>query len=144
MTEAIESTNGTTLTSVPEGFDASDVWVFPYNLEPYVKAQGHVPAPTQERVDRFQRAMAKLMIEYQRAADEAEKAQAEAGEEAASPSMEEVEKAIEERHEALGKVKDAVADLCQGHPTRKQLDKLPEYVFNRFTEVLGRKVNPEV
>ena len=134
---------------VPDGFDAGDVWVFPYNLNPYVKAQGHVPPPTQARIDRFQRSMAKLMIDYQKAVQEAEEAQAKAeaqSEEGAVPelTMEEVDKALAERAEAVGRVKDAVADLCSGHPTRKQLEGLPEYVFMKFVFVLGRKVNPEV
>lgn len=133
-----------------EGFDAGDVWVFPYNLNPYVKASGHVPPPTQARIDRFQRSMAKLVIDYQKAAREEEQAREKASEaeaagteEDADLTMEEVEAALEARAEALGKIKDAVADLCAGHPTRKQLEGLPEYVFMRFAEVIGRKVNPE-
>ena len=152
MTESTEQihANGAGFAPAPDpgGFDASDVWVFPYTLEPYVKASGHVPPPSQERIDRFQRDVAKFYIEYDRAAREAESAQATAdadpGE--AKPleeALADVDRAVEEKNAAVGKMKDAVAHLCNGHPTRNQLEKLPEYVFMRFVEVLGRKVNPE-
>lgn len=140
----------------PEGFDAGDVWVFPYNLNPYADAKGHVPPPTQARIDRFMRSMAKLVLEYDRASRQAEEAREKA--EAATPDggasedpppsidemLAEVDAAMEEKSAAVGKVKGAIADLCSGHPTRKQLDKLPEYALMRFASALGRKLNPEV
>ena len=122
----------------PEGFDAGDVWRFPYNLNPYVNAQGEIPPPSQERLNRFNRAMGKLMVDYQNAAAEAEKADAQARKEVAEKqergeviepelvTMEIVEEAIAEKEKAISRVKDAVADLCNGKPTRKQLESLPE------------------
>jgi hypothetical protein len=131
----------------PDGFDASNVWVFPYTLEPYVKASGHIPPPSQERIDRFQVGVSKFWLEYERAAREAEKAQANVStleeEKPLEEALAEVDRAVEEKNVAVGKMKDAVADLCNGHPTRKQLDKLPEYVFMSFISVIGRKLNPE-
>ena len=136
----------------PEGFDAGDVWTFPYNLNPYVDAKGHIPPPSQAMLDTFERDMGKLMVTYEQAARDAEAAEQDASEakekegdqDFATRRMAEVDQYLEEKNQALGKMKKIVAGLCQGSPSPEELDALPEYVFRRFSDAIGRKINPEV
>lgn len=135
----------------PEGFDAGTVWNFPYNLNPYVDAKGHIPPPPQELLDTFERDMGRLLAEYEKAARDAEdaerKAQEARGEEGSEDvfarQLSQMDQYLEEKATALGKMKDIVAKLCQGSPSREDLDALPEYVFRRFSDAIGRKINPE-
>lgn len=131
----------------PQGFDAGTVWDGRYNLRPYVDASGEIPPPTQERIDRFQRDVARLLIELEQADRDAAAAQEKANTEedafSVEAAMKEVEEAIAEKDRVVGLMKDHVADLCKGNPTRKQLEKLPEYVFRAFNDYIGRLINPE-
>lgn len=71
--------------AVPEMFDAGSLWNVEYNLRPYAKAQGHVPPPSQEQLDRYIMRTSVLDVEidhlartairpYNRLGDEAEQA----------------------------------------------------------------------
>lgn len=138
----------------PEGFDAGTVWNFPYNLNPYVDATGYIPPPPQELLDSFTRDMGRLMAEYekaardaedaQRKADEARQDQEEDSEEILTRQLAELDQYLEEKRTAMGRMKNITAKLCQGSPSREELDGLPEYVFQRFADTIGRKINPEV
>lgn len=138
----------------PEGFDAQTIWVFPYDLNPYVDAKGHVPPPPQAMLDAFGREMGRLLLNYEQAAEDAYKAEQaanetqqdgeESGEDRTARLMAEIDQAVEEKNDAMRKMKKLTADLCQGSPSFEELEALPEYVFRAFNDAIGRKINPEV
>lgn len=140
------STNAMGSNGAGGGFDAGTIWDGRYNLRPYADVIGEIPPPTQERMDRFQRNVAMLMLELEKAERDAAEAQDRASGSDGfdyDKAVTEVDEAMAEKARIIGVMKDHVSELCNGKPTRKQLDKLPEYVFRAFNDYIGGLVNPE-
>lgn len=135
----------------PDDFSGDDVWKFTYNFGKYAKGKditGEVSTPTQARIDKYERDLTLLRVELDYAARQEQEAiqQAEAAKQGGGPSLEEarqtVERAFEFKRQVMDKMRDALADFCGGHPTRKQFDLLPENALIAFNNAVQRKLSP--
>jgi hypothetical protein len=135
----------------PDDFSGDNVWKFTYNFGKYAKGRdvkGEVPTPSQARIDKYERDLTMLQVELEHAARQEQQAvqQAEAAQQGAGLSIEEaretVERAFAFKQQVMDKMRDALADFCGGHPTRKQFDLLPENALIAFNNALRRKLNP--
>lgn len=148
--------------SATSGFDAGNLWDGHYVLRPYVDAEGDIPIPTQQRIDNFRRKMGVFALDLQKAADDAARAQRKAEAEARKAELAAIEKgeevdtepfdvekakadleeAIAEERRIYDEMREHVATFCQGHPTKAQLNKLPDAVFLKFVDFVGGLINP--
>ncbi len=136
---------------MPESFEAGDTWKGHWNFKPGgVDAEGYIPMPSQPKIDKFQRAMAKLFIDL----EVAERAEREARAKAetkdtpdartADEMMAEVNEALKLKAEVFDKFATALSDVCSKSPNKTQLKGLNEIDLKRFINHVGRLLNPEV
>jgi hypothetical protein len=139
-------------TPEPDDFSGDSVWTFTYNFGSYAKGKdiaGAVSIPSQARIDKYERDISMLRVELDHAARAEQQAiaQAEAAQHTTGgPTLEEaraaVERAFDLKAEVMNKMRDALADFCAGHPTRKQFDLLPENALIAFNNAVQRKLAP--
>lgn len=137
--------------ALPDDFSGDDVWRFTYNFGKYAPAskpiKGEVPTPTQPRIDSYERDLSRITVELEHAAGEETRAlarlEASQGEgRSVEEAMAGVERAFALKSEVLEKLKDAMANFCGGHPTRKQFDLLPENALFAFNNAIRKKLSP--
>ena len=125
--------------STAQGFDAGEIPDLKYNLKPYVNAEGVVPEPSRARYNKFAKRITKLGAE----ASELSELVNGADEKTLRENPQILESLMEQSETAEVEMRSAVADLCNGHPTKKQIDDLPTRVFMRFFVWLRSELNPE-
>jgi hypothetical protein len=157
MTERIDDilSNGATFpaATVPSGgFNVGNLWDGYYNFKAVggklKDVDGHIPIPTQPKIDRWQKAVGYLVVELEAATEAERKARQALAEADAEKSVEElkaeVDKAVAEGNEVADKFRDALADVCSGNPTRAQLGHLPTPLLFQFVTHVGELLNPNV
>lgn len=113
----------------PNGFVAADeVPDTRYDLGPYVEAQGEIPQPSNQRWNKYLKSMAGIAAEQAEIADLVDRA----GARAFRSNPELMASVTDTTQGMLDQSREAVADLCNGHPTKSQLNKLPDHVFQSF------------
>ena len=128
------------------GFDAGQGWDSHYDLRAAgVDAVGEIPMPSQTKIDNFQRTMAKLFIDLDVAEkqEQAARSETEADTRSVEERMAEVDEALKLKRDVYNSFRDAVANVCSGSPSRKELGQLNEPTFLRFLNWLGGLLNPE-
>lgn len=103
-----------------------------WNFRPHVDADGPLAEPTRERLEEFQRAIVEL-VEEDRVAREA------AGD-TPRPYTERYD--FGEKLEA--RARDLVIGVCQGSPSREQVEALPARVQSAFVGWVLELFGPEV
>ncbi len=121
------------------GFDASETPDLAYNLKPYVDAEGVVPEPSRDRYNKFAKRITKLSVE----ASELVEILSDGDDKKLRENPKILDALAEQSDSAEKELRAAVADLCNGSPTKKQIDALPTRVFMRFYRWLSSELNPE-
>lgn len=151
--------NGAGFSAAPDpsyatGFDAGGDWDEDarYDLRKAgVNAEGVTPMPSQAKIDNFERTMAKLYIDLEKAQRQQGLARVVLDDPARELSDEDAEKLMGEfdtakklEHEVYDSFCEALATVCSSKPTKKQLQGLNHPTLIRFLNHIRRLLNPEV
>lgn len=128
---------GQTTHSSGGGFDAgADVPELYFTLRPYVDVEGVVPEPAPGRQHKFERRVNQIMVEAMPESDSSA--------EDFRPSIEEIAKAADENERVEKELREATAELCNGAPSKAQINQLSTRVFLYFFRWISGELTPEV
>ena len=113
----------------PNGFLASEeVPDTRYDLNPYVDAKGEIPEPSNARWSKYRKRVARIATEQSELFGIIRKA----GDKGLQDNPNLIEHIEEVTDQMTKDQREALADVCNGHPTAAQLNKMPDHVFQSF------------
>lgn len=124
------------------GFNAGEVVdALDYDFTAVGGPKGTIPEPDDTRIEKFRKALGGIVAETLKARESAQASVAETGELTADTLLSALESA--DLTAQLGRAVDAVADLCQGSPTRDQIEALPwRHKQAFFAWLVGQLLDP--